>query len=54
MACATSYLGVIALGDTSIDAAKRSGHVTDVIMVDYRVDGLLGIYARFCTIVHGY
>jgi len=54
LSCATSYFGVIALGDASIDAAKRVGHVTDVIMVDYRVEGLLGFYARFCTIVRGY
>jgi len=54
MACATSYLGVVALGDASIDAAKRNGKITTVVTVDYRTDGLLGFYSRFCTIVHGY
>jgi len=54
MACATSYLGLVALGDASIDAAKRVSKVKNIVTVDYRVDGVLGLYARFCTVIHGY
>jgi len=45
MACATSYLGLIALGDASISAAKRGTNMKKVVVVDYRVDSFLGFYA---------
>jgi TRL-like protein family len=51
--CAESYLGWVALGDASIDAAKRGGQIQEVSAVDHESFNVLGIYARFCTIVRG-
>ena len=52
-ACAMSILGVVALGDASIDLAKSNGGVTQVASVDHKVFSILGIYANVCTVVHG-
>jgi hypothetical protein len=52
-ACATSILGAVALGDASISAAKSAGGITKVAHVDHDNMGILGIYAKTCTIVVG-
>jgi len=52
-ACATNILGLVASGDASIDEAKRAGGIKEVASVDYQVSSVLGIYAKFCTIVKG-
>lgn len=51
--CSSNILGLIATGDSSIDAAKRSVNITQVASVDYDSFSVLGIYARFCVIVRG-
>jgi hypothetical protein len=53
MSCAASYLGWVALGDAGIEAAKRSGGISEVASVDHQSWSVLGLYARFCTLVHG-
>jgi uncharacterized protein (DUF885 family) len=52
-ACVTNILGIVATGDASIDEAKRAGGIKEIASVDYQVNSVLGIYARFCTIVKG-
>ncbi len=52
-ACATSILGVVATGDASIDTAKKNGGVAQVTAVDHHTKSILGVYAKFCTIVYG-
>jgi hypothetical protein len=52
-ACASSILGLIATGDASIDAAKKNGGVAQVTAVDHKSTSILGITAKFCTIVYG-
>jgi hypothetical protein len=52
-ACATSILGVYASGDASIETARKNGQITHVSAVDHYANSILGIYAKFCTIVHG-
>ncbi len=52
-ACAMSILGVIAVGDASIDAAKKDAGITNVANVDHESFGILGIYANVCTKVTG-
>lgn len=52
-ACATNILGLIATGDASIDAAMRNGGIKEPVTVDYKVMGVLGIFAQYCTIVKG-
>jgi hypothetical protein len=51
--CAESYLGWVAVGDASIDAAKRGAQIQEVSAVDHESFNVLGIYARYCTIVRG-
>jgi hypothetical protein len=53
MSCAVSYFGLVALGDSGIEAAKRTGGISEVASVDYQTWSVLGIYARFCTLVRG-
>jgi hypothetical protein len=51
--CAENYLGLIATGDASIDAAKKHGSITKVSSVDHSSTRILGYYAKFCTVVTG-
>lgn len=52
-ACATSILGVVALGDATVAAAKQAGGITNVSHVDHDNFGVLGVYAKTCTVVVG-
>ena len=52
-ACAQNYLGLVATGDASIDAAKRSAGITRVASVEQTSSRVLGYYAKFCTVVRG-
>jgi hypothetical protein len=48
-----SILGIVALGDASIQAAAQSAGITKIHHVDFKGWSVLGFYARFTTIVHG-
>jgi len=52
-ACASSILGLVATGDASIEAAKKAGSITEVAYIDFTSSRILGIYAKFCTVVKG-
>lgn len=52
-ACATSILGIIATGDASIETARKNAGVTKVTAVDMSGSSILGIYAKYCTVVYG-
>jgi hypothetical protein len=52
-ACASSILGLVAIGDASVEAAKSQGGINDVSYVDYQIFSVLGLYARLCTVVRG-
>jgi len=52
-AVATTILGLVAYGDTGIEAAARNGGITRIMTVDYDSYNILGVYARFTTIVTG-
>lgn len=52
-ACAMSILGIVGVGDASIDDAARNGGITNVATVDHKAFSILGIYANVCTIVTG-
>lgn len=51
--CATSILGWIGNGDASIASAAKAGGITKIATVDSDNFGVLGIYAKNCTIVTG-
>lgn len=52
-ACGFNILGIVALGDASIERAKYEGRIKRVATVDKSVFSLLGVYSRVCTQVTG-
>lgn len=52
-ACATSLLGLLATGDASVNAAKASAGITKVANVSHDSMNVLGLYAKYCTVVTG-
>jgi TRL-like protein family len=44
---------VFATGDASISAAMRNGNITRVHHVDHETTNILGVYARYITVVYG-
>lgn len=51
--CASSILGIVATGDASIDTAKKAGGIAQVVAVDHTSNSILGVYAKYCTVVYG-
>jgi len=44
---------LFAMGDASISAAAANGGITKIHHVDQETLNILGIYARYMTVVHG-
>lgn len=53
VATATSYLGLVALGDASIAAAKAQGGISTVSSVDVKRENILGVVSKYTTTVKG-
>ncbi len=51
-ACATSYFGMVALGDASVATAKANGGITTVSSVDHTANWMV-VFGTFCTVVKG-
>jgi hypothetical protein len=49
----TSILGMLALGDCSIDAAMKNGNITKIHHVDHDAMSFFWIYAKYTTRVYG-
>lgn len=52
-ACGFSIFNIIALGDASIEAARKNGGIKSISSVDERITSILGIYSTVCAIVYG-
>lgn len=52
-ASASSILGLIAVGDASINTAAKNGGITRIHHVDYKSTSILGIYATYTVFVYG-
>lgn len=52
-ASAESYLGIIATGDASIQAAAESANISEIHHVDYESENILGLYAKYTVVVYG-
>lgn len=48
-----SYCGMVAMGDASIEAAKKNGRITKVHHVDWDVISYAGVYSKYKVIVYG-
>ncbi len=52
-ACAENFLGLVVMGDASVEAAKKDAKITNVSSVSLDNFGVLGLYAKSCTVVTG-
>lgn len=50
--CGKNYLGLVAVGDSSIESAKANGGITTVSSVDKQIKRYV-ILSEVCTIVKG-
>ncbi len=53
-ATSTSYLGCVAVGDSSIEAAKKNGGISTVSSVDVKRTNILGVITKYTTVVKGH
>ena len=51
-ACATSYVGVFAMGDASIKKAAENGGIKQIDTVEATVQNFI-VIGHFCTVVRG-
>ncbi|TGL08058.1 TRL-like family protein [Leptospira bouyouniensis] len=51
--CAKSYLGLIAMGDASIEEAQKQGNIKEITSIELETYNFLGIYAKLCTVTKG-
>ncbi|MBI9020163.1 MAG: TRL-like family protein [Verrucomicrobia bacterium] len=52
-AMSQSYLGMIAIGDSSIQTAAQNGGITKISHVDWKVKNILGFIGEYTTTVYG-
>ena len=52
-ACSYNILGLVAVGDASIDTAKKNGKIKKVSSVDREIFSILIFYGQNCTVVKG-
>jgi len=52
-ATSMNIMGLVALGDCSLEAAMRDGGITTVYTVDHYLKCILGVYAEWTTVVTG-
>ena len=48
-----SVLGLVAIGDASIETAMKNGGITKIHHVDWDAKNILGIYGMYKTTVYG-
>lgn len=52
--CATSYLGLVSLGDASAGSVAKIGGIEKIATIDHSTFSVLGpVYQSYCTIVYG-
>lgn len=50
---AKGYLGIVAMGDASIQAAAREAGITRIHHVDYQAKSYVGVYTIYTIVVYG-
>lgn len=48
-----SILGMVAIGDASIETAAKNGGITKIHHIDHKTYNVLGFYGKYTTIVYG-
>lgn len=49
----TSVLSMIAIGDCSIETAKKNGKITKITNVDWSAKNILGVIGNYKVVVYG-
>lgn len=52
-ACGTSILGIVATGDTTVEAAMNNGGIHKAVYTQQSLKNILSFYVEVCTIVKG-
>ncbi|MCF6765854.1 TRL-like family protein [Thiotrichales bacterium 19S3-7] len=52
-ACSISILGLVAVGDMTVESAAKEGGIAQVASVSYNSQNILGVYGKYCTVVRG-
>lgn len=52
-ASCTNVLGLVAVGDCSIDAAAKKGGINNIKSVDQKTTSVLGLFVKRTTVVTG-
>jgi hypothetical protein len=52
-ATSNSYFALIAVGDSSIEAAVKNGGIQKIKFVDYKTKNILGFIGEYTTYVYG-
>ena len=52
-ACSASILGLVTTGDASAAKAAQMAQISEIATIDHRFTNVLGIWARYCTVVSG-
>ena len=52
-ACTISILGLVTVGNASIDSAIKNGQIKKVSYIDNSYKNILGIYQQYCTLARG-
>lgn len=50
---AISILGIVAIGDASINTAAKQAGISEISHVDYKVKNILGVYQAYEIYVYG-
>jgi len=52
-ACSSNVLGIVATGDSSVEAAMKNGGLKKVAYADTTYLNILGLYQKGCTVAKG-
>ena len=52
-ACTQNYLGLVSVGDASIEAARKNGGIKKIAYIDSSYTNILGLYQKYCTLARG-
>lgn len=52
-ACGTSIMGIVATGDTSVEAAMNQGGIKKAVYTEQYLKNIMGFFVEVCTIVKG-
>jgi len=51
--CGTGILGIVATGDTTVEAAMNNGGIKKAVYTEQAIKSILNVYVEICTIVKG-